>query len=106
MGHHIQIDGQFKNDKYDWCPTGFFALKITDPNGELAFRACNKELHDRHSSYDWRQPEFIILNFKDPRDELALRAYAQETDNIELSKDILQGLENVKEKKLEDLKNE
>lgn len=71
MGHHIQIDGQFKSNKYDWCPTGFLALKFTDPKAELA-----------------------------------LRAYAQETDNIELSKDILQGLENVKEKKLEDLKNE
>ena len=31
MGHHINADGEFKSDKYDWCPAGFFALKFTDP---------------------------------------------------------------------------
>ena len=31
MGHHLTEDGQFKSDKYDWCPEGFFALKLTDP---------------------------------------------------------------------------
>ena len=31
MGHHLTEDGQFKSDKYDWCPPGFFAMKFTDP---------------------------------------------------------------------------
>ena len=30
MGHHLTKDGKFKSDKYDWCPEGFFALKLTD----------------------------------------------------------------------------
>lgn len=29
MGHHI-VDGDFKSDKYDWCPKGYFPLKTTD----------------------------------------------------------------------------
>lgn len=31
MGHHLTPDGQFKSDKYAWCPPGFLALKFTDP---------------------------------------------------------------------------
>lgn len=30
MGTHI-VDGQFKSDKYAWCPAGFVPLKVTDP---------------------------------------------------------------------------
>lgn len=30
MGNHL-ISGEFKSDKYDWCPPGFVALKLTDP---------------------------------------------------------------------------
>ncbi len=30
MGEHI-VDGEFKSDKYDWCPKGFVPLKLTDP---------------------------------------------------------------------------
>jgi len=30
MGHHINKDGHFKSDKYDWCPAGFFALNFKD----------------------------------------------------------------------------
>ena len=29
MGH-LTKSGQFKSDKYKWCPPGFFALKFTD----------------------------------------------------------------------------
>jgi hypothetical protein len=29
MGDHL-IHGQFKSDKYAWCPPGFLALKLTD----------------------------------------------------------------------------
>ena len=31
MGEHL-IDGEFKSDKYDWCPAGFVPLKLTDPD--------------------------------------------------------------------------
>ena len=31
MSHHLTERGTFKSDKYDWCPEGFFALKLTDP---------------------------------------------------------------------------
>lgn len=29
MGDHI-VDGEFKSDKYPWCPAGFVPLKLTD----------------------------------------------------------------------------
>lgn len=31
MGHHLTELGEFKSDKYPWCPEGFFPLKLTDP---------------------------------------------------------------------------
>lgn len=36
MGHHLTADGKFKSDKYSWCPSGFFALKFTDPKARHA----------------------------------------------------------------------
>lgn len=36
MGHHLTKEGEFKSDKYDWCPEGFFALKLTDPVAQKA----------------------------------------------------------------------
>jgi hypothetical protein len=33
MGDHI-VDGEFKSDKYDWCPPGFVALKLTDKDAQ------------------------------------------------------------------------
>lgn len=32
---NLNKDGQFLSDKYDWCPPGFFAIKLTDPIGRL-----------------------------------------------------------------------
>jgi hypothetical protein len=32
---HLTPKGEFKSDKYEWCPTGFFALKLTDPIAQL-----------------------------------------------------------------------
>lgn len=60
MGHHLTKDGDFRSDKYNWCPEGFFALKFSDPKARQAIRryaeltgdseleedlitACNKE---------------------------------------------------------------
>lgn len=31
MGHHLTPEQEFTSDKYAWCPTGFLALKFTDP---------------------------------------------------------------------------
>lgn len=33
MGEHL-IGGQFKSDKYPWCPAGFVPLKVTDPGAQ------------------------------------------------------------------------
>lgn len=30
-GHHLTERGTFKSDKYEWCPEGYFALKVKDP---------------------------------------------------------------------------
>ena len=34
MGDHI-VDGEFKSDKYPWCPAGFVALKVSDEDAQL-----------------------------------------------------------------------
>lgn len=36
MGCHLTEDGRFRSDKYDWCPPGFFALKLSDPTAQEA----------------------------------------------------------------------
>lgn len=33
MGSHL-VAGQFKSDKYDWCPPDFVALKVTDRDAQ------------------------------------------------------------------------
>ena len=38
MGHHLTADEEFKSDKYEWCPAGFFALKFSDPLARKAIR--------------------------------------------------------------------
>ena len=35
MGHHLTDRGTFKSDKYDWCPEGFFALKLSDSAAQV-----------------------------------------------------------------------
>ena len=51
MGSHLTKDGNFKSDKYDWCPEGFFALKFSDPKARIsifhfACRTKDKELKE------------------------------------------------------------
>ncbi len=37
MNHtHLTEDGDFKSDKYEWCPKGFLALKFTDKKARVA----------------------------------------------------------------------
>jgi hypothetical protein len=33
MGEHL-VDGEFKSDKYPWCPAGFVALKLSDRDAQ------------------------------------------------------------------------
>jgi len=30
-GGHINKNGKFQSDKYEWCPEGFLPVKVTDP---------------------------------------------------------------------------
>jgi hypothetical protein len=34
MGDHLTDEGEFKSDKYEWCPPGFVALKLTDKDAQ------------------------------------------------------------------------
>ncbi len=38
MGHHLNKQDEFKSDKYDWCPKGYFALSFKDPLARKAIR--------------------------------------------------------------------
>lgn len=33
MGEHL-VDGEFKSDKYEWCPPGFVPLRTRDPDAQ------------------------------------------------------------------------
>lgn len=33
---HLTDSGEFKSDKYEWCPVGFFPMKFTDPIAQKA----------------------------------------------------------------------
>ena len=57
-GPHLTADGQFKSDKYPWCPVGFFALKITDQRAWLPLNlyamglAMHGDEHDQDLAAD------------------------------------------------------
>jgi len=52
MGHHINKKGQFKSDKYKWCPAGFFALKFTDELACKVIISYAMKTHDKELSDD------------------------------------------------------
>lgn len=54
MGHHLTPEGNFRSDKYDWCPEGFFALKFTDPKAReaIAYYALICEEEDEELGTD------------------------------------------------------
>ena len=54
MGHHLTDRGTFKSDKYDWCPEGFFALKLTDPLARTAARVYADITADEELADDLR----------------------------------------------------
>lgn len=47
MGEHLVGDNVFKSDKYDWCPEGFFAMKIADPDAWNALLTYARAIKDK-----------------------------------------------------------
>jgi len=37
-GEHIDGEGRFQSDKYDWCQPDFVPLKVTDPMAQDLLR--------------------------------------------------------------------
>jgi len=52
MGHHLTADGDFKSDKYEWCPPGFFALKFSDQDARLVIHRYAARTHDKELADD------------------------------------------------------
>ena len=52
MGHHLDETGEFKSDKYDWCPVGYFALSFDDPLALQAIRRYAAITEDKELSKD------------------------------------------------------
>ena len=55
MRHHLTPAGIFKSDKYDWCPEGFFALKLTDPIAQRAALKYAAMTPDKELAADLRE---------------------------------------------------
>ena len=70
MGHHLTKDGKFKSDKYDWCPEGFFALKLTDPLAQLAALRYADGTEDTELENDLRDAVNKIQRAQDAKDLL------------------------------------
>ena len=51
MGHHIK-NGNFKSDKYSWCPEEFLALKFSDPIAREAIMFYAKRTKDPELAKD------------------------------------------------------
>lgn len=61
---NITDSGEFKSDKYDWCPPGFFAIKLTDPIGQLCLLTY-AELTDQDDLADDLRTAIEIIKDKD-----------------------------------------
>jgi len=59
MGEHLTEEGRFKSDKYDWCPEGFFAMKLSDPLAQHAILLYAMFTKDEELSEDLKA---AILN--------------------------------------------
>lgn len=51
MSHHIK-DQDFLSDKYDWCPSGFMALKFSDPVARMALKVYAENTQDQELAED------------------------------------------------------
>ena len=55
MNQHLNEDGQFQSDKYEWCPPDFFAIKLTDPIGQLCVLAYAELTEESGLAYALRE---------------------------------------------------
>ena len=55
MGHHLTDSGEFKSDKYPWCPEGFFALKVSDSVAQACMLFYAELTSDAELADDLRQ---------------------------------------------------
>ncbi len=55
MSHHLTDDGDFKSDKYPWCPVGFFPLNVTDPRAQSCMLLYAELTKDPELAADLRQ---------------------------------------------------
>ena len=60
-------DGQFQSDKYDWCPPDFFAIKLTDPIGQLCLLTYAELTDQADLAEDLREAIRIINARNDSR---------------------------------------
>jgi hypothetical protein len=68
---HINADGEFQSDKYDWCKPGFVPLKTSDPMAQdLLWTYAQRrmsvdvefkdDLHFALEAKGFKQPEFRV----------------------------------------------
>ena len=67
MGKHL-IDGEFKSDKYPWCPAGFVPLKLTDPDARAVLKQYAAHRKERDAEFSADLWEAIRLKEKSQND--------------------------------------
>lgn len=72
MGEHLTKRGTFQSDKYDWCPEGFFTLKLTDPIAQEAALLYAARTDDQELAEDIRE---AVRRIRGPVHSASLMAY-------------------------------
>jgi len=52
---HLTEDKVFKSDKYNWCPEGFFPLKLTDTIAQEAILMYAEKTEDKVLAVDLKE---------------------------------------------------
>ena len=82
----------FKSDKYEWCPEGYFVVKLSDPLAPRVVENYSMNTTNRpqveslgralkggeefRSDCEWCPPGFLPLSFADPADCEAILTYS------------------------------
>ena len=93
---------RFKSDKYEWCPEGYFVVKLSDPLARGVAEIYSRYTTNRRqverlsralqsgeefrSDHEWCPPGFLPLSFADPADCEAIYTYAVFTDKSDTDK--------------------
>ena len=88
MGHHLTERGTFKSDKYDWCPEGYFALKIADPESQHAVLVHAQLTTDKGLATDLRE---AVENAREAARLMELRGLAEQAYEAARTADPLRG---------------